>query len=52
MDLCAMVLFGIFGTQLLLEAYKLHKQEANDSEMRSLLVWLPRLNQPTNPLTH
>lgn len=37
MDVCAMVLFGIFGTQLLSEAYRLHRQEANDSEMRQLL---------------
>ena len=37
MDIAAMVLFGIFGTQLLLEAYKLHKQDQNDSEMRNLL---------------
>lgn len=36
-DVCAMVLFGIFGTQLLLEAYRLHKKDVNDAEMRSLL---------------
>uniref|UniRef100_A0A7S0T4X3 GDT1 family protein n=1 Tax=Mantoniella antarctica TaxID=81844 RepID=A0A7S0T4X3_9CHLO len=37
MDVCATILFGIFGTQLLLEAYALHKKEANEAEMRSLL---------------
>mmetsp|Transcript_31287 Transcript_31287/g.77814 ORF Transcript_31287/g.77814 Transcript_31287/m.77814 type:complete len:274 (-) Transcript_31287:265-1086(-) len=37
MDVLATILFGIFGTQLLLEAWKLHKEERTASEMRALL---------------
>lgn len=36
-DVCATILFGIFGIQLLLEAHKLHKKEVNEAEMRQLL---------------